>query len=400
MLSTALRLTTTGRPSSKKKKHQDFIMAILDSLSDWRNIVFLRALRRPVIQSTRRLSLRRTVTNGELACLIVVLSLPQVFIQLAKVIFCPESLEIMYTEDRSTATEVCGPACKGYHFTSLFSGLMLYVLAVVMAWLSSDLPSIFNEREAIFSSSWINLFAVAFGLSMLLMTNDPSTSPNTRAFLYVGVVNTVVLSLCWMLLGPKLKRIMSGEKIVLSKLLDERDPFGIDSFTGEPNNSLVLGMTQPTPQEQESSSYRLPYATTSVPKLDMEGSSSNKMEYHHHPQPPLPTSHSNHQHHEDVSVYSGGDNKGPLLESSYSVRSHTTSKSGLSIRHVALKPHEAPPRRFEQQLLSVKDITSRVASRSLNGKQMNQSDWEALKAQSQILNEMLERIEYNWDSRS
>eukprot|EP00549_Striatella_unipunctata_P008484 CAMPEP_0118688700 /NCGR_PEP_ID=MMETSP0800-20121206/9067_1 /TAXON_ID=210618 ORGANISM="Striatella unipunctata, Strain CCMP2910" /NCGR_SAMPLE_ID=MMETSP0800 /ASSEMBLY_ACC=CAM_ASM_000638 /LENGTH=464 /DNA_ID=CAMNT_0006585991 /DNA_START=162 /DNA_END=1557 /DNA_ORIENTATION=+ len=91
-----------------------------------------------------------------------------------------------------------------------------------MAWLSSELPSVFNEREAIFNASWINLFVIITGIALMVSTRDPTTLPDVLVGLYAGMVLAIVLTTCRLLLVPKIKRVKSGEKVVVSKLLADR----------------------------------------------------------------------------------------------------------------------------------------------------------------------------------
>eukprot|EP00549_Striatella_unipunctata_P025907 CAMPEP_0118720040 /NCGR_PEP_ID=MMETSP0800-20121206/29872_1 /TAXON_ID=210618 ORGANISM="Striatella unipunctata, Strain CCMP2910" /NCGR_SAMPLE_ID=MMETSP0800 /ASSEMBLY_ACC=CAM_ASM_000638 /LENGTH=253 /DNA_ID=CAMNT_0006627601 /DNA_START=288 /DNA_END=1049 /DNA_ORIENTATION=- len=250
-----------------------------------------------------------------------------------------------------------------------------------MSWLGNDLPSIVNEREAIFSASWIKLFVLASGLALLMLGNNPATPPDTIAFLMTAAVNGVVLSLCWLLLAPKMKRVMSGEKVVLSKLLQERDPIGMDSFTGEqiPHPSQFSDSIPP-------------------PALGSSVGSQSRFDNKERNYSKIPS-----MSQVEASRDAGNYQQQQLFMEA-APAAPTTSLYGqssvTSLRHIALKATDPPPRRFEEQLLGMRNIVSSVASRSLEGRPMNQEDWNALKVHSQMLNEMLGKIEYHWDIES
>eukprot|EP00549_Striatella_unipunctata_P023644 CAMPEP_0118676898 /NCGR_PEP_ID=MMETSP0800-20121206/2313_1 /TAXON_ID=210618 ORGANISM="Striatella unipunctata, Strain CCMP2910" /NCGR_SAMPLE_ID=MMETSP0800 /ASSEMBLY_ACC=CAM_ASM_000638 /LENGTH=314 /DNA_ID=CAMNT_0006572483 /DNA_START=309 /DNA_END=1253 /DNA_ORIENTATION=- len=314
----------------------------------------------------------------------MVLTLPQVAVQIVKIIVCPESVEMQYTDDRSLVREQCGPSCISFHFVTLLVNLLVYLLAVVMAWMSSDLPSVFNEREAIFNASWINLFVMAAGLALVILTNEPTTSPNTTAFLFTGITNAIVLTTCWMLLAPKFKRIMSGEKVVVSKLLEQRDSSGRESCGRDTMTRASFAISNLAHKGHTSSTTT--FQDSWENSFQMNGSNSF-----------------NKDNPNNNSIRNGDDSirgKQPLfaVEEDEEQSASDLPTAMLHHRRVLMKPHEPPPRRFEQQLLAMKEVIGNVASRSLEGRPMDRQDWQSLQSQSQLLNEMIGRMEYDWDA--
>mmetsp|Transcript_25742 Transcript_25742/g.39469 ORF Transcript_25742/g.39469 Transcript_25742/m.39469 type:complete len:140 (-) Transcript_25742:85-504(-) len=138
-----------------------------------------------------------------------------------------------------------------------------------------------------------------------------------------------------MVLSPKLQRIHSGEKIVLSKLLQER------RYSNGPMESIVM------PPDAKPLWHR----TTDV-------SSGTDVEIAPEQSPP--------QEEEIPTV-------------------------------VNLKATEPPPRRLERQLLSIRTAVSNVTTRTLEGRPMEQTDWDILKAETKVLNDMMAQIQYDWE---
>eukprot|EP00549_Striatella_unipunctata_P007862 CAMPEP_0118682894 /NCGR_PEP_ID=MMETSP0800-20121206/5737_1 /TAXON_ID=210618 ORGANISM="Striatella unipunctata, Strain CCMP2910" /NCGR_SAMPLE_ID=MMETSP0800 /ASSEMBLY_ACC=CAM_ASM_000638 /LENGTH=468 /DNA_ID=CAMNT_0006579331 /DNA_START=55 /DNA_END=1461 /DNA_ORIENTATION=+ len=349
ILSGTLRISSSGGAGGgddrkKMRKYEDKIVSVLEMLADWRWLFMpwtkcRRCRRRPPHADNKRRdnrrSLRHTVTAGPLIRLILVLTLPQIVIQIAKAWVQPQSVILEYNEDRTVVREQCGPESLSMQLCSWGSSTFVYLLAVVMAWLSTDLPSIFNERDAIFNVAWINLFVVMSGLSLTLISDNPTISPNVTAFLFSSTTILVVVATSYMVLSPKLQRIHSGEKIVLSKLLQER------RYSNGPMESIVM------PPDAKPLWHR----TTDV-------SSGTDVEIAPEQSPP--------QEEEIPTV-------------------------------VNLKATEPPPRRLERQLLSIRTAVSNVTTRTLEGRPMEQTDWDILKAETKVLNDMMAQIQYDWE---
>jgi hypothetical protein len=68
----------------------------------------------------------------------------------------------------------------------------------------------------------VNCLIAFITLPLLELTNDPTDSPDVqvflRSFLSIGIAMTVLVILIW----PKLRRVWSGEKVVLTTVLDAR----------------------------------------------------------------------------------------------------------------------------------------------------------------------------------
>jgi hypothetical protein len=99
---------------------------------------------------------------------------------------------------------------------------MVYIGAVAAAWIARLLPSVFNEKNQVFHASFVNCLIAFVTLPLLELTNDPTDSPDVqvflRSFLSIGIAMTVLVILIW----PKLRRVWSGERVVLTTVLDAR----------------------------------------------------------------------------------------------------------------------------------------------------------------------------------
>eukprot|EP00978_Attheya_sp_CCMP212_P029521 scaffold105105_cov62-Attheya_sp.AAC.2 len=100
---------------------------------------------------------------------------------------------------------------------------LMFVLAVMMAWLSRELPSAFNEKRQIFRATGISI-AIGIVAAALAGGNaqDPTTDPDSvvglRVMNSIGVATTVLVLVVW----PKIRRVRSGEKVVMGSLFSGR----------------------------------------------------------------------------------------------------------------------------------------------------------------------------------
>eukprot|EP00550_Attheya_septentrionalis_P004749 CAMPEP_0198293862 /NCGR_PEP_ID=MMETSP1449-20131203/19257_1 /TAXON_ID=420275 /ORGANISM="Attheya septentrionalis, Strain CCMP2084" /LENGTH=134 /DNA_ID=CAMNT_0043993609 /DNA_START=1 /DNA_END=401 /DNA_ORIENTATION=+ len=93
----------------------------------------------------------------------------------------------------------------------------------MMAWVSRELPSAFNEKRQIFRATGIS---IVIGIVSAALAGgdaqDPTTDPDSVVGLHVmnsvGVATTVLALVVW----PKIRRVRSGEKVVMGSLFSGR----------------------------------------------------------------------------------------------------------------------------------------------------------------------------------
>lgn len=130
---------------------------------------------------TRRASssLRRTTTRKDSVRLILVLSLPQVVMQIVRVCLYDGGLIFEYDKDLLTARQICDDTgFRWARYAGLTLVLLQYMLCLFIAWCSRDLPAAFNETSKIFKAAmWGGIIVLATVLLQIFF-DLPTTSPS------------------------------------------------------------------------------------------------------------------------------------------------------------------------------------------------------------------------------
>jgi hypothetical protein len=149
------------------------IVSLLSLLADLP--VYLRHPQRRVSHTP---SLRKTVTAKETASLIAVLTFPQFIVQVFGTAYYDRHVEFQLDENANIGRYMCSD--DGEWTTSFGRGMiaLMFVLAVMMAWVSRELPSAFNEKRQIFRATGISM---AIGMAAAIAGGDiqaPTTDPD------------------------------------------------------------------------------------------------------------------------------------------------------------------------------------------------------------------------------
>ena len=126
----------------------------------------------------RRNSLRQKVSDADLLRVLCLLTLPQIILQVVGVSLYQREIETVFTGDGNVGRVVCDvnsrwPILAG----EIYIGL-LFVMAVIVAYASRDLPSVFNEKNAIFMTASMNGVVLFFVLAMIYIFENSITDPN------------------------------------------------------------------------------------------------------------------------------------------------------------------------------------------------------------------------------
>ena len=87
--------------------------------------------------------------------------------------------EIQFNEDESIGRAVCRndvPLAGSLYMYGFYLFLLLIIMLLFMAQATRQLPSLFNETRFIFDSTLFTLVLLAVGVSIILVTNHPTTS--------------------------------------------------------------------------------------------------------------------------------------------------------------------------------------------------------------------------------
>jgi hypothetical protein len=166
-----------------------------------------------------RKSIRSAVTATETWCLIGMLIAPQVALQIYAALHDNARLVTELNELGTAGRVVCGNV--DHWITLVGTGIScgLYLLAVILAWLSRDLPFCFNEKDPIFHAATISAIITAMSMAVAQVIDDPNTSPSAvvllQSIVSIGIALTVLVLLVW----PKIHRAWSGQTVIMSQLL-------------------------------------------------------------------------------------------------------------------------------------------------------------------------------------
>ena len=171
-----------------------------------------------------RQSIKVTVTSGETISLICMLTLPQLVVQVVASIWTDGGLETQL--DHPTTGTIGCVACDNEASWAFYFGVayvaFIYSVAVVVAWISRSLPSAFNESDQIFNAAAICALLAFITVSLFTILNDPTTHPDVRVFLLAVFSIGVSFSVLILIVLPKVRRVMSGETVVISAILGNR----------------------------------------------------------------------------------------------------------------------------------------------------------------------------------
>jgi hypothetical protein len=169
-------------------------------------------------------TLRRQISNWQLGAVVAVLTLPQVVIQVLSLTLQPDSLTIQYNEDESQGRVMCDSgldmkaSLRSYGFWAF---LLLVLCLLFMAHTTSQLPSLFNETKVIYESALFSIVFILLGLAVIVVTNDPATSPAVGYLVYVVGTLSIAANSSVRIMLPKLRMVWRDEKVVVSRLVSD-----------------------------------------------------------------------------------------------------------------------------------------------------------------------------------
>jgi uncharacterized membrane protein len=149
----------------------------MDCLSALANVHIL-PWRRKTTESKRN-ALRTKITNVHLLRVIFLLTLPQIILQVLGIsLTSGRELTIVMDEGSDVGILLCD---TNENWLVFFGALMegfLFLVAVFVAYVTQDLPSIFNEKEAIFAAASFSGLLLFVVLVLLFVADTNRLSPN------------------------------------------------------------------------------------------------------------------------------------------------------------------------------------------------------------------------------
>jgi hypothetical protein len=170
--------TTLAAASQFARMHKGRKARIIENIL----LKFLDCLANPIKmlpkKDSKTPSIRRVVSAKDSVTLISFLSLPQLIIQIYAAIHFDSSLTVEMDDSQMVGRMVCSndrnwSESFGFAYLSL-----IFILAVSIAWISKDLPSVFNEKQEIFNVAFIDAFLAACALALMSLLNEPTSKPD------------------------------------------------------------------------------------------------------------------------------------------------------------------------------------------------------------------------------
>jgi hypothetical protein len=143
--------------------------------------------------------------------------MPQIIMQVVAIIFDPRHLIIQYTPNGFVGRQSCeinwSPVAGMIYMNAVF------ILAVFIAWVGRDLPSMLNEKDAIFKAGAICIILTFIVYIAVLMLESPTTNPDVISMLEMLLSCGIVSPVVWLTMWPKIQRVRQGGNIIISNLL-------------------------------------------------------------------------------------------------------------------------------------------------------------------------------------
>jgi hypothetical protein len=108
-----------------------------------------------------------------------------------------------------------------------------------VACVSRNIPSAFNDRDQIFNSSIIiGIFSAVF-LFVAIIFDATLRSPSATAGLYITLMVGLAMITNTCVVLPKIRRVLSGEPVVVTKLLRDMNRHGSVADLMEQQQTMI-----------------------------------------------------------------------------------------------------------------------------------------------------------------
>jgi hypothetical protein len=195
------------------------LLLTLEKKEHWTN-QWVKLLYRWTSRKTPQKRIRIVISEGQLARVICLFVLPQLLCQVL-ILSRLKNDDVIVPDSNGGGTLSCRYSYfnSNLELSSLVVLLILFVIMVILARTSKDMPSLFNETQAFMDVAVLSFLIFAISGIVLLSTLDDEVSPNisylVRSLASVSMaVNTSVK-----ILLPKLLVVWRGDIIVVTKLI-------------------------------------------------------------------------------------------------------------------------------------------------------------------------------------
>ena len=369
--------------------------------------------------------LRKQVTAWQLTTVIVVITLPQVVLQVLALALQPRERIDDLNADESKGRAYCASNdgdlsiaaqidMYGYY---AFGALILSLL--LMAHATRNLPSLFNETRVIFDSAVTTLTLLVVGVGIILATEDPTTSPAVKYMVSVAIVLSTTLNISVRIMMPKLRMVWRGETVVVSRLVSDH------KAKVEADNEVYMGsLSSSSGSRKQPKSGRTATLSSSVIS-NSQGIMDEMNEFVNGD-----TTEGGDEEEDLTSVENGvaalnngnanndttaletspvaddtlPDRQGPVVrfqqEEDTPVRNNRRRKQSTLARRITVRPDHAPPRRLVLKMLSLQEELVKTNERLLSGLVVTEEDWNSVRRLNRKLNTTFEEdVTFEWEKQ-
>jgi len=232
-------------------------------------------------EKRRTSSIRQTATAADSARIVFFLVFPQTMLIIFGAIFDPPEFEVNYDESENIARSSCQRSAMWLSSLTMWLTAGSYILALLLAWVGKDLPSLFNEKKAIFNTSLIFAIVLFINIVVLGASENQPTTADTSVFVLVFTLllalTVVLINIVW----PKISRARRNEKIVLGEVLRLRSRDAEKEGDQQPNfmSRLIQHKDDALPRNIEELIYRLQKLFASIGEKCGYGTPLSKKEW-------------------------------------------------------------------------------------------------------------------------
>ena len=378
---------------------------------------------------------------------ILVLTVPQVLVQLAAVIWQEESLDIEYNSDKSVGRVVCTnnlDVGQSLFFYGFYMFIFLILLVMLMAHMTRHLPSLFNETEVIFNTAFSSMLVLALGIAIVIITDDPTTSPGISYLTWCLQVFCITLNASCRVMLPKLQMVWRGETVLVSKLVAEharnvREDDEVYLSTSKNSGVRVTGLSTGGHQSARRNSSKRMSKNMSRRRLNKESDSQDLVKElaefeatsYSEPQETDPNTEVIRESEDSSSPGEGADtfptgtrdrDTEPEHQNSELMVDHVSGHSDLSRRvtfaeapsrrrsrgmgskqmsvidHMVISQNETPPKRLMLKMYHLQAHLTEINQRIMSGMVVSKEEWTRLRRLTTRMGDTFHNISFDWDS--
>lgn len=376
----------------------------------------------------KSVQLRRQITWHQLALVVALFTLPQVIIQVLSLVLQPRVWTVDFNEDESVGRAMCDsavPISQSILYYGYYSFILLMVILLVMAHATRGLPSLFNETQVIFDATVSSLVVLILGLGVIFVTRSPTTSPGVEYFVWVLLIQSLIMNTTLRIMLPKLRMVWRNETVLVSKLVSDHAR-SRRSTTSEYHHG-ISGLRHPNGSDDESPPTTLTgHTTTSITRTsgvdDLTGYDDfDESEREHcvtrmsYTEPPRkrgsprhdensPSTPSNMKMDELSADQGNGSFNGAISgrmdrqSMMKALQALPSQRNRILCNQIVVTKSETPARRLVLKMVDMQEHLARVNERIMSGVAVSEEDWRILRRMAGRLGDTFrDEVQFDWE---